>query len=106
MNDFYGNVIEELKLKDGSLAHLGDLIRWYSYDDDDNTTWTLTGVYRSNKVIYLGGGIDFGMAIGKEIAVSDVINQSKNNDGDFVGVEKIGKVSEIANHIKNFKNNS
>ncbi len=101
MKDFYGAVINELELKDGALAKLGDVIRWHCEDSDDNTTWTFTGIYLSNRVIYLGGGCDFGMAIGKESTIESVIAQSEDNDTHNVGIEKIGVASDVARHITN-----
>lgn len=99
MKDFYGTEIIELRLKDGTLARLGDVIRWYCYDSEENTTWTFTGIYKSNRVIYLGGGIDFGMGIGCERSISDVIATSENNDEWARGVEKVGVASDVARVI-------
>ena len=97
--DFYGREIKELKLKDGSLAKMGDVIRWHCYDFDDFVTWTLTGIYYSDKIIYLGGGIDFGQGIGAEKSIDEVIEESEENDSDERGIEKICDVSEMARHI-------
>jgi len=99
MKDFYGTEIIELKFKDGTLAKLGDVIRWNCDDCEDNTTWTFTGIYKSNKVIYLGGGIDFGMGIGHEKAIDEIIIEAENNDEWAQGVEKVGVAADIVRCI-------
>lgn len=99
MKDFYGTEIIELKLKDGTLAKLGDVIRWNCDDSEDNTTWAFTGIYKSNKVIYLGGGIDFGMGIGHEKSISEIIEESENNDEWARGIEKVGVAADAARCI-------
>lgn len=104
MKDFYGTEIIELKYKDGSLAKLGNVIRWYCDDSEECKVWTFTGIYKSNKVIYLGGGIDFGMGIGQEMDVSEVIAQSENNDEWAQGVEKVGVAADVARCVSNLNN--
>ena len=99
--DFYGRDIIELKLKDGNLAKMGDVIRWHCYDGEENTVWTFMGIYQSNKVIYLGGGIDFGEGIGKEMTVDEVINESEENDSSEQGIDKVCSVSDLVQHIRN-----
>ena len=100
MKDFHGQEIHELKYKDGSTATSGDVIQWHCDDTDDMTTWTFMGIYKSNKIIYMGGGIDFGMGVGQEMLVSEVIAQAEDNDSHYQGIERIGIVSELVRHIK------
>jgi hypothetical protein len=102
MKDFYGTEIVELKLKDGTSAKLGDVIRWNCYDNDDNVMWAFTGIYKSNRVTYLGGGIDFGMGIGYDKNIEEIINESEDNDEWAKGVEKVGVVADMARHIQSF----
>lgn len=82
--------------KDGSEAKIGDVIRWRVWDSDDFTTWIFTGLVKSRHVVYLGGGIDFGIAIGSKKSFEDVIADSENNDTSDRGIEKIGSASELA----------
>ena len=91
-----------MKYKDGTESKEGDVIRWYCDDSDDCTTWTLTGIVRRDGVMYLGGGVDFGMGIGQIFSFDDVICESENNDTHQAGVEKLGVVSALATHIKSF----
>ena len=87
--------------KDGNEAKNGDVIRWKAWDSDDFTTWTFTGLYKNNKVVYLGGGIDFGLGIGNIKEVKTVIEESENNDyiGDC-GIEKAGNAKDLYRYIK------
>lgn len=102
MKDFYGTVIDPITFTDGTLAKLGDVIRWHCDDNEEVKTWVFTGIYKSNKVIYLGGGIDFGMGIGGEMSVQEVIKQANNNDSYNQGINKIGAASDMARIICNF----
>lgn len=95
--DFYGTQIIPLTFKDGSQAVLGDVIRWSAWDNDDNTTWTFTGIYKSDHIVYLGGGIDFGMAIGKRIEIQEAIDESENHDiSEQIGFVKVGKAQDVS----------
>ncbi len=86
-------------LKDGTSAEYGDVIRWRCWDNDDLTTWTMTGLYTRRGVVYLGGGVDFGMAIGSIESPDDVIAQSEDNDPDDQGIQKIGTAIEVVRLI-------
>lgn len=100
-----------LKDKNGQVIPHGSIIRWNVEDYDDNTTWQFTGIvvdhallnypFHDTKqhVIYLGGGIDSGGAIGKKIPFNNVIKQSENNDPDMVGIDVIGTASDMAKWI-------
>ncbi len=100
--DFYGQEIIPLKLKNGEEAKSGDVIRWKCWDGDDNTSWIFTGIYKSNHIIYLGGGIDFGMGIGKKIEIQEAIEESEDNEELDVGFTKIGEAKDIHLLIGNF----
>jgi hypothetical protein len=90
-----------MKYKDGTQAKSGDVIQWHCDDRDDCTTWTMTGIYHSNdKIVYLGGGVDFGMAIGKIITVKEVEEESENNDSYQQGIQKIGNAFDVVKIIK------
>lgn len=91
-----------MKYKNGEEARVGDVIRWRRWDSDDYTTWTFTGLVKEDRVIYLGGGIDFGLGIGNAVSFEEVIEESENNDAEDVGVDKIGIASDLARHISNF----
>lgn len=90
-----------MKYVDGTEAKRGDVIRWYCYDSDDIVTWEFRGMYTANGVVYLGGGIDFGMGIGQIIPVEEVIKQSENNDRDIRGIWLISSAHALAQHIAN-----
>jgi len=94
----------KLIYKDGSEAENGDVIRWKTWDSDDFTTWTFTGLYKNERVVYLSGGADLGLGIGNIKEVATVIEESQDNDysGDN-GVIKIGRAVDISRHIKSFK---
>ena len=91
-----------IKYKDGSEAKFGDVIRWNCWDNDDYRTWTFTGLYTRRGMVYLGGGVDFGMAIGNIETVEDVIEESENNDSYDVGITYVGKYNELNRHIGKF----
>ena len=88
-----------LKLKCGTLAKVGDVIRWNCFDSEEYTDWSLTGLYTGGSVTYLGGGIDFGMGIGNKLTIQDVIDEANANDEDERGVEKIGVSVDVARCI-------
>lgn len=102
MKDFYGREVVNLKYKDGTLAKAGDVIRWNSYDNEEFTTWTFTGVYQSDTVMYLGGGIGFGNGVGKTLTVTEVLEDAEDNDPGERGVEKVGNVRGLVRYIAKF----
>jgi hypothetical protein len=97
-NLFKVNLIA-LKLKCGKLAKVGDVIRWNCFDSDDNTTWSMTGVYTGEGVTYLGAGVDFGMGIGNKLTIQDVIDESEDNNEQDQGIKKIGIAADVARCI-------
>ena len=99
MKDLFKVDLIALKLKCGQFAKVGDVIRWNCFDGDDNTTWEFTGIYKGEVITYLGGGVDFGMGIGEELYVQDVIDEAENNDDDAQGIVKIGVAADISRHI-------
>lgn len=102
MKDFYGNTIIPLIYTDGTQAKLGDIIRWRVWDSDDFITWTMTGIYKSSHIIYLGCGCDFGLAIGKVLDVVEVIEDSENNEDYDRGITKVGVAIELVSYLRQF----
>lgn len=92
-----------MKYKDGTEAQVGDLISWHVYDFEDCKTWELFGIYKhSNAVVYMGGGLDFGLAIGNVSDVDEVILESEQNDKDERGITKIGVAMDVVRLIGKF----
>lgn len=91
-----------MKYKDGAEVQSGDVIRWNCYDNEDFVTWTITGLYTTKGVVYLGGGIDFGMGIGAIISHESVVSESEDNEEYERGIEKVGAASKLANYISLF----
>jgi hypothetical protein len=90
--------------KNGDLVVNGDLISWMTYDSDDNTTWTFRGIFKDDHVIYMGGGIDFGSAIGATLHIDEVMRESECNDPDDRGITKVcGSALEFSNYIAAYK---
>jgi len=87
---------------DGTEAKYGDVIRWNCWDSDDCTTWTFTGLYTRRGVVYLGGGIDFGMGMGQVDSIAKVMEEAEHNDPDDRGVKRVGSASKLAEYISNF----
>lgn len=92
-----------MKYKNQEEAKEGDVIRWKCWDSDDFVTWVMTGLLTSRGVVYLGGGIDFGMGIGNIMSIDEVVHQSENNDADGAGIERVCSASELEQHISSFK---
>ena len=78
-----------MKYKNGEAVKFGDVIRWKCFDTDDFVTWVFTGLVKHDCVIYLGGGIDFGAAIGKRMEFAEVESQAADNDADDVGIDRV-----------------
>lgn len=91
-----------MKYKNGDTACVGDVIRWKCWDNDDFVTWTFTGACTATGVVYLGGGIDSGLGIGRIISYEDVISEAEDNDACDAGIEKIGVVADLYRHISKF----
>jgi hypothetical protein len=89
-------------LDDGTEAKYGDVIRWNCWDSDDFATWTFTGLYTRKGVVYLGGGIDFGMGLGQVSSVEQVMREAEHNDAGDRGIKRVGSASKLAGHIGNF----
>ncbi len=89
-----------MKYNNGDEVEIGDVIRWWCADNDDCTFWIFTGLVTGSGVVYLGGGIDFGMAIGQLMSYEKVQNQAL-----FfyeTGIEKVGVASKLACYIEKF----
>jgi len=93
-----------LKYNSGLKPKVGDVIRWKCCDLDDFATWTFTGLVRSDGVLYLGGGIDFGTAIGKVMSYEEVIRQSSSENLEHYesGIDKIGTAFDLTKYIAEF----
>jgi hypothetical protein len=92
-----------VKYNDGTEAQNGDLISWHHHDFDDCKTWEFFGIYKqSDTVVYMGGGIDFGLAIGSVSDADKVIRQSEQNDEDERGITKIGVAMDVVRLIGKF----
>lgn len=103
-----------MKDVDGNEIEHGSLISWNVYDSDDFNYWQFYGIvhdttqlrepFKGNvqKVVYLGGGCDFGMGIGNNLTFDEVIKEAENNDDYLQGITVIGKASNIPNLIKGF----
>jgi hypothetical protein len=92
----------KMKYKDGTEAKNGDLISWNVYDFDDYTTWVLFGIYKKTNetVVYMGGGLDFGLGIGKIHDAAQVIQEAEQNDEDERGITKIGVAMDVVRHLR------
>ena len=91
-----------MNYKDGAEVQDNDVIRWNCWDNDDFTTWHFLGIKKADHVVYLGGGIDFGYAIGKYLTIEEVIAESENNDCDDRGITKAGTLHALFRHIAGF----
>lgn len=91
-----------MKYKNGNDVKLGDVIRWKCLDNDDLHAWTFTGLVTGSGVVYLGGGIDFGMAIGHSSSYEEVQNEADNNDAYEAGIEKVGVAADLERYIAKF----
>lgn len=94
-----GNAV---KYKDGSEVQDGDVIRWNCWDNDDFTTWHFIGIKKTDHVVYMGGGIDFGSAIGKHLTLEEVIEESEDNDCDDRGITQAGSLRDFFRHVTSF----
>lgn len=98
-------------IKGNTIPH-GSVIRWYCWDSDDFVEWEMTGLLidrtqlnspfnsDTKHVVYLGGGVDFGFAIGKHLSVEEVTEES--SDSENPGIYVIGKALDLVKHIKRF----
>jgi len=93
-----------MKYKNGDEIELGDVIRWEcSGYTDQMVINSMTGIYKGSKILYLGGGIDDGVAFGMKLDTKEVIKQAFYNDGSGIGFEKVGTVMDIVQLISHFK---
>lgn len=90
-----------MRYKNGEEVKVGDVIRWNCWDSDDNTTWEFTGLVKQDFVLYLGGGIDFGSAIGNQIKYEEVENEAANNDADDAGIKKVCTAYDLMRFVTN-----
>lgn len=92
-----------MKDKNGVNIEFGDIIRWNCWDNDDCTTWNMTGLYTRKGVVYLGGGVDFGLGIGVMVEVDEVVSDSQSNDARCLnGIDKVGIASDLARYINKY----
>lgn len=98
--------------KNGDVIPHGSLIKWNVWDNDDCKMWTfigtvvdhtqLTGFWYGLQqyVVYLGGGIDFGTAIGVHKDFNEVWQEADNNEPRDAGITVLGKASDVPNILK------
>ena len=75
--------MKEIDLKDnnGNALIIGDIFSLPVEDFDEDTTWTFKYcVKSSSQFIYLGGGLDFGTAIGKVYTREELDEEMSNSD--------------------------
>ncbi len=74
--------MERVEIKKEILEALpiGCFFQFETYDSDDNTYWTLKYCKSKKGYIYLGGGVDFGSAIGKIETAIELIEYINAND--------------------------
>lgn len=93
-----------MKYKNGDEIEQGDVIRWTCRGYTDRLViYSMTGIYQGDKILYLGGGIDDGVAFGMKLDTKEVITQAFDNDGSGIGFEKVGTAMDIVRLISNFK---
>lgn len=98
--------------KNGKIVPHGSLISWNCWDSDDCKMWTFVGIVKDctqlegwfhnklQQVIYLGGGIDFGSAVGSIMEFDEVRDEADNNDPEDAGITVLGKASDVPNILK------
>ena len=92
-----------MKYNNGTEAQVGDLISWHVHDFDDCKTWQFFGIYKRNEtVVYMGGGLDFGLGIGKIHDAAQVIQEAEQNDEYERGITKIGVAVDVVRLIGGF----
>jgi len=75
--------VKEIDLKDnnGNPLVVGDIFSLPVEDIDEGTAWTFKYcVKSSSQFIYLGGGLDFGTAIGKVCTREELDDEISNSD--------------------------
>ncbi len=70
----------EITKEDLEVLPIGSLICFETYDSDDNTDWEFKYCKSKKGFIYLGGGIDFGTAIGKIDPIGEIVDYINNSD--------------------------
>jgi len=63
----------EVKIDSLNNMPIGTIFKFETYDNEENTYWTFHYCKSKDGFIYLGGGIDFGMGIGKVESPEDVL---------------------------------
>lgn len=86
---------ERLLYENGEQVQRGDIIQWNVYDFDDYATYQFRGLVCDSFVVYLGGGIDFGTAIGKQTSFEEVYEEVINNDEGQNTIEKITDLGQF-----------
>lgn len=102
--------------KNGDIIPHGSLISWNKWDNDDFKIWTFIGTVsdhtqlggfwygKQQYVTYLGGGLDFGSAVGSRKDFQEVIEEAENNDTDERGITVLGKASDVPDILKKYFN--
>lgn len=109
--------ISRLVDKHGEVVPHGSVIRWNVSDNEEGTVWTFTGIVvdctqlpepfngDTQYVTYMGGGLDFGSAIGKKIKFDEVIETSEANEPHENGIQVVLEQSELARYLSRFATN-
>jgi len=58
----------------------GTLFQFETFDDDDNHYWKFCFCKSGKGFIYLGGGIDFGTAVGNIYSIDEILEDANNTD--------------------------
>lgn len=70
----------EITEKDLESLPFGTFFKFQTWDNEENTYWTFTYCKSKKGYIYLGGGIDFGTAVGLIDLADKVLEEINNND--------------------------
>lgn len=83
------------KYKDGTEPKSFDVVNFNVYDSDDYVMLKFICILTPVDFIYISGGIDCGLAIGKRISFEEAMKDAENNDDYFTGFKKIGTHYEL-----------
>ena len=87
---------KEIKTEDLMSLEVGTIIKYSVWDNDDSTIWKFIAIRIKDGFIYLGGGIDFGSAIGNKMSFEKVL--SDINSVDFPRIEVMNLI--LSNVVK------
>lgn len=77
--------------KHGREIRVGDIVLCHIWDSDDNLYWKFKYyVWDLSNLVYLGGGLDFGAAVGKRDSLDAVLEDMKESEPGLDKFEIIG----------------